>query len=86
MRHKINKANIVFDALLRLSRNSIIVTKDDSEILKVLYEQALKSRDFSFKKKKTFLEKLFIIYHITLMKMFDDFKLRLFDEYIKNKQ
>ena len=38
VRYKINKANIVFDALLRLSGNFIIVTKDGSRVLKVLYE------------------------------------------------
>ena len=38
MRYKINKTNIVFDALSRLSKNFIIVIKDDSKILKTLYE------------------------------------------------
>ena len=57
MRYKINKANVVFNALSRLSRNLIIITKDDSGILKVLYKQILKiiKNDFSFKKKKLFL-------------------------------
>ena len=36
--HKTNKTNVVFDVLSRLSRNSITITKDDSEILKVLYK------------------------------------------------
>ena len=86
IRHKTNKANIVFDALSRLSENLIIITKDDSGVLKALYEQVVKIiNDFSFKKEKSFLEKLFIIYHIILMKMFDDFKSRLLFEYIKNK-
>ena len=87
IRHKINKANVVSDALSRLFKNSIIITNDDSRVLKVLYEQALKiiKNDFSFKKEKTFLQKLFIIYYITFVKMFDDFKSRLLFEYIKNK-
>ena len=88
MRYKINKANVVFDALSRLSKTSITIIKDDSKILKTLYEQVLKiiKNDFSFKKKKLFLEKLFIIYYIIFVKMFDDFKLRLFFECIKNEQ
>ena len=78
VRYKTNKTNVVFNALSRLSRNSITITKDGLKVLKVLYKQVLKIKDFSFKKKKSFSEKLFIIYHITLVKMFDDFKLRLF--------
>ena len=39
------------------------------------------------KKKLSFKKaKLFIIYHIIFMKMFDDFKSRLILEYIKNEQ
>ena len=88
MRYKVDKTNVVFDALSRLSGNSIIITKDDSEVLKTLYEQVLKiiKNDFSFEKEKTFSQKLSIIYYVTLVKMFDDFKLRLLLEYIKNKQ
>ena len=84
--YKTNKTNIVSDALSRLSGNFIIVTKDDSRVLKVLYEQVVKIiNDFSFKKEKSFPEKLSVIYYIILMKMFDDFKLRLLLEYIKNE-
>ena len=86
MRYKTDKANIVSDALSRLPRNFIIAAKDDSGILKVLYEQALKIRDFSFKKEKTFPQKLFVTYHVTLVEMFDDFKSRLLFEYIKDEQ
>ena len=87
VRHKINKTNIVSDALSRLSRNSIIITKDDSRVLKILYEQVVKIiNDFSFKEEKSFSEKLSIIYYVILMKMFDDFKSRLLLEYIKNKK
>ena len=86
MRYKTNKTNVVFDALSRLSRNSIIIMKDDSKILKALYERALEIRDFSFKKKKSFLEKLIIIYYIILVEMFNDFKSHFFFEYIKNEQ
>ena len=38
VRYKINKINVVFNALSRLSRNFITITKDDSRILKVLYK------------------------------------------------
>ena len=87
VRYKTSKTNIVFNALSRLSKNSIIITKDDSRVLKTLYEQVVKIiNDFSFRKEKSFFEKLFIIYYITLMKMFDDFKSRLLFEYIKNEQ
>ena len=86
VRYKIDKTNIVFNALSRFLRNSIIITKNRSEILKVLYEQVLKIKNFSFREEKSFSEKLFITYHITLVKMFDDFKSRLFFEYIKNEQ
>ena len=86
VRYKIDKANIVSDALSRLSGNFIIVMKNGSRVLKALYEQVVKIiNNFSFKKEKSFSEKLFIIYYVTLMKMFDDFKLRLLFEYIKNE-
>ena len=87
VRHKTNKANVVFNALSRLSRNLITITKDDSKILKVLYKQILKIiKDFSFKKEKSFLKKLSVIYYVTLVKMFNNFKLRFFLKYIKNEQ
>ena len=38
VRHKINKANIVSDALSRFSGNFVIVAEDGSEVLKILYE------------------------------------------------
>ena len=38
VRYKANKVNVVFDALSRLSKNSIIVTKNGSGVLKALYE------------------------------------------------
>ena len=38
IRHKTNKTNIVFNALSRLSKFFITITKDDSKILKILYE------------------------------------------------
>ena len=87
MRYKTNKTNVVSDALSRLSENFITIIKDDSGILKALYKQALKiiRNDFSFKKEKSFSEKLSIIYYITFVKMFNNFKLRLLFEYIKNK-
>ena len=87
MRYKINKTNVVFDALSRLSRNFIIITKDGSKVLKALYEQVLKIiKNFSLREEKSFSEKLSIIYYIIFVKMFDDFKSRLFFKYIKNKQ
>ena len=79
VRYKIKKTNVISDALSRLSKNSIIITKDDSKILKTLYEQVVKIiNDFSFKKEKSFLKKLSITYYVIFVKMFDDFKLRLF--------
>ena len=79
VRYKTNKMNVVSDALSRLSGNFIIITKDDLRILKVLYKQVLKIiKNFSFRKEKSFLEKLFNIYYITFVKMFDNFKSRLF--------
>ena len=88
VRYKTNKTNVVSNALFRLSGNSITITKDGSGILKALYEQVLKiiKNDFSFKKEKLIFEKLYIIYHVILVKMFDDFKSHLFLKYIKNKQ
>ena len=38
MRHKAGKINVVSDALSRLSGNSVTITKDDSRVLKALYE------------------------------------------------
>ena len=88
VRYKTSKTNVVFNISSPLSRNSVTIMKNGSKILKILYEQDLKiiKNDFSFKKKKLFFEKLFIIYHIIFVKMFDDFKLRLFFEYTKNEQ
>ena len=86
VRYKTNKANVVSDALSRLSKDLIIITKDDSKILKVLYKRTLKIKNFSFKKKKSFFEKLIITYYVILVKMFDDFKSRFFLKYIKNEQ
>ena len=88
VRYKTDKANVVFNALFRFSGNFVTITKDDSGILKALYEQVLKTikNDFSFKKEKLFSEELSVIYHVTLVKMFDDFKSRFLFKYIKNKQ
>ena len=38
MRYKINKANVVFNALFHFSKFFIIITKDGSRVLKALYE------------------------------------------------
>ena len=89
MRYKIKKMNIVFDVLSRFSENLIIISKNGLKVLKTLYKQAMKiiKQNFYFIKKKLFFKKteLFIIYHIILIKMFDDFKSHFILKYIKNE-
>ena len=42
VRYKIKKTNVVFNVLLRFSGNFIMISKNDSRILKILYKQIIK--------------------------------------------
>ena len=45
MRYKINKTNVVSNALSRFQKNPIIITKNGLEILKILYNQTIEFDD-----------------------------------------
>ena len=88
VRHKANKTNIVSNALSRL-QGSVSITMNGPEMLKALYEQAVKVTaslvNIAAHKNSPLLEPC-ASYHITLIEMSDDFKTRLFKEYVKDKQ
>ena len=71
VRHKIDKINIVFDALSRLQTN--VVTIDKLSILKSLYDHFIDLLDVDF---VTYTSNL-SIYHIILIEMNDEFKQKL---------
>ena len=73
IRYKIDKTNIIFDALFKLLENIFEKSfkKVIEKILDVLYEHFIEILDFNFinvMKVK--------IYHITLIEMSNDFKIR----------
>ena len=71
VRHKIDKINIVFDALSRLQTNVVII--DKLSILKSLYDHFIDLLDVDF---VTYTSNL-SIYHIILIEMNDEFKQKL---------
>ena len=87
VRHKANKTNIVSNALSRL-QGSVSITINELEMLKALYEQAVKviaSLVNIAAHKNSSLSEPYANYHITLIEMSNDFKARLFKEYAKDK-
>ena len=87
VRHKADKTNIVSNTFSRL-QGSISVAMNESEMLKALYEQAVKVTTLLVNiaaHKDSPLLKPYINYHITLIEMSDDFKARLFKEYAKDE-
>ena len=81
IRHKAGKANIVSDALSRL-KNDTIVKEQEPSILNVLYGHSMKqeSEAPSYEYEEAF------IYHVTLIEMSDDFKVKLKEAYEKDEQ
>ena len=81
IRHKAGKANIVSDALSRL-KNDAIVKEQEPSILNVLYghpiEQKPEAPSYEYEEAFT--------YHITLIEMSDDFKVKLKEAYKKDEQ
>ena len=75
IRYKINKLNVVFNALFRLQIN--VSSEKKQAILKSFYNNSIKLEQ------TTSFESI-LIYHITLIKMNNDFKKRLIEAYIKN--
>ena len=82
IRYKIDKTNIVFDALSRL-QTSIIIIKNKLNVLKALYNQSIYNLEM-FILLKTLRAEIFINFHIILMKMSLDFKSHFIVEYVKN--
>ena len=80
IRHKIDKVNIISDALLRL-KNDVIIKEQKLNILNVLYEHLIKQK---LKASSYEYEEVFI-YYITLIKMSNDFKIKLKETYKKNE-
>ena len=74
IRHKVNKTNVVSDALFRLKINIALDTLNETRILDVLYEHSveiLSLINVEFQ----------LVFHVTLMKMKNEFKTRLKNEY-----
>ena len=70
IRYKINKSNVILNALFKLSK-----TKFDSffeRIFNVFYDYVVEILDPNLIK----ITKIKVIYHITLIKMSNDFKIR----------
>ena len=87
IRHKSDKSNVIFDVLSRLfdklSTQSNVI--DKTEILDVLYEHSvnLSNHELRF----DIIQNLSSInYHVTLIKMSNDFKQRLKIVYTKDEQ
>ena len=83
IRHKFDKFNVIFDALSRLSNKTTTNVTNKIEILDVLYKHFVKLTNEKFR--TTIIQNLsIVIYHVILMKIFDDFKNRLKIVYITN--
>ena len=84
VRHKIDKFNVIFNVLFRFSdtsRQQNVTNKID--ILNVLYDHVVKL--LKYKLYFFILQNLLtIIYHATLMKIFNNFKQRLKNVYVNN--
>ena len=79
MRHKAGKTNIVPDALSRLQAEVDVDPEEQQAVLESLYENAV------VPSKAIFLPQNPIpIYHMTLVKMSDNFKKRLVKAYSKD--
>ena len=78
IRYKIDKINVVLDALSRLQVD--VAIKKKQVVLKSLYNSLV-----TLNKRIAPLEVL-LIYHITLIEISDNFKKRLVEAYNKNSQ
>ena len=74
VKHKVDKANVMSNVLSRLQIDVIIIDKID--VLESLYEHILK-----FTQANLILKTSLYFHHVTLMKMSDDFKVRLRQTY-----
>ena len=79
IRYKVDKSNIVFDALFRFQTN--VIFKEKQTVLENLYDNIIKVKH----KNIAFSEKI-SVYHMILIVINDDFKKRLIDAYNKNSQ
>ena len=78
IRHKVDKINVVSNALSRLQTNVFIIEKVD--VLKFFYEYALKSSSIDL-----IVETFLFYYHVTFVKMSNDFKRRLKQIYLNDE-
>ena len=78
IRHKIDKINVVSDALSKLQTNVFIIEKID--VLKFFYEHALESSSVDL-----IIETFLFYHHVTFVKMSNDFKRRLKQVYLNDE-
>ena len=78
IKHKVDKINVVSDALSRLQTNVFIIEKID--VLKFLYEHALESSSIDL-----IVETSLFYHHVTFVKMSNDFKRRLKQVYLNDE-
>ena len=86
IRHKFNKLNVILDALSRLFDKLFtqVNVNDKTNILNVLYEHSIYLSKHEWR--CIIIQKLsIIIYHVTLIKMSNEFKQRLKIVYTSNK-
>ena len=77
VKHKLNKFNVISDALFKLKQNKTNNNLNNFEILEILYKHSIKSLKLN--------QNHASLYHVILIKMNDDFKIRLKIAYVKNK-
>ena len=85
VRHKFDKFNVISNALSRLSNASQSNVKNKVEILNVLYDHFVVISNYELQF-FTIQNISTIIYHVTFVKMSNDFKQRLQKTYAKNFQ
>ncbi len=74
IRHKVEKMNVVSDALSCLKINIALDTLNETKIFDVLYKHSVEILSLMNVKFQ-------LVFHITLMKMKNEFKTRLKNEY-----
>ena len=86
LRHKVEKFNVVSDALSRLFeyRASMIDDKDKNDILNALYDHSIDIDNIELNE-TIILEKVTVTYHIILIQMSNKFKTRLSEVYMIDK-
>ena len=78
IKHKVDKVNVVSNALSKLQTNVFIIEKID--VLKFFYEHALESSSVDL-----IIETFLFYHHVTFVKMSNDFKRRLKQVYLNDE-